>query len=101
MASFYEELNKSEIINDENENAQSRANIDKWIFRLFLILIAVMPIIVMANVEEVVSPLISNIDVITSGVKGDLFTHYKSIFILVITLIASGMLLLKIFLWVA
>ena len=97
MASFYEELNKSEIINDENENAQSRANIDKWIFRLFLILIAVMPIIVMANVEEVVSPLISNIDVITSGVKGDLFTHYKSIFILVITLIAFGMLLLKIF----
>lgn len=97
MTSFYEELNKSEVINDENENALSRKNIDKWIFRLFILLIAFMPIIVMANVEEVVSPVISNIDALTSGIKGDLFTHYKLILILVITLITFGMLMLKIF----
>ncbi|MBD8032573.1 O-antigen ligase family protein [Solibacillus merdavium] len=97
MASFYEELNKSTVINDEIENTQSRANIDKWIFRLFLFLIAVMPLIVMANVKEVVSPLISNIDVLTSGIKGDLFTHYKLIFIVSITIITFGMLMLKIF----
>ncbi|MGN7479722.1 O-antigen ligase family protein [Solibacillus silvestris] len=97
MTSFYEELRKSDTISDEKENAQSRANIDKWIFRLFLFLIGFMPLVVMANVEEVISPLVSNIDVLSSGVKGDLFTHYKALIVLVITIITGAMLLIKVF----
>lgn len=97
MTSFYEELNKSGKMSDEKENAQSRANVDKWIFRLLLLLIGVMPLIVLANVEQVVSPLISNIDTLSSGVKGDLFTHYKGLFVIVITIITGAMLLAKVF----
>ncbi|MEO4054103.1 O-antigen ligase family protein [Solibacillus sp. CAU 1738] len=97
MASFYEELHKSDAFSDEKENAQSRASIDKWIFRLLLILIGFMPLIVVANVEQVVSPLISNIDALSSGTKGDLFTHFKALFVLGITVITGGMLLAKVF----
>ncbi|MFL0581102.1 O-antigen ligase family protein [Solibacillus silvestris] len=97
MASFYEEIHKSDSFSDEQENSQSRANADKWIFRLLLALLGLMPLIVMANVEEFISPLVSNIDVLSSGMKGDLFTHYKALFILVLTAIILIIFLSKIF----
>lgn len=97
MTSFYEELHKKDALSDEKENKKSRDNIDKWIFRLLLLLIGFMPLIVMANVETVISPLISNLNVLTSGIKGELFTHYKAIFIVVVTLITGAMLLTKVF----
>lgn len=97
MASFYEELQKSDSINDEKENIESRANVDKWIFRLFLILIGVMPLIVMADIVEVVSPLTSNLDILTSGLKGELFTSYKALFLLVFTLVIALLFLIKVF----
>lgn len=97
MTSFYEELRKSDTVSDEKENAESRANIDKWIFRLFLILIGIMPLIVMANIIDVVSPLISNIDVLSSGVKGELFTQYKALFLLMFTVTIALLFLVKVF----
>ncbi|KYG90271.1 hypothetical protein A0U40_08515 [[Bacillus] sp. KCTC 13219] len=97
MTSFYEELHKSDTISDENENAQSRASVDKWIFRLLLLLLGVMPLIVLANIEQVTSPLISNVESLASGTKGELFTHFKSLFTLIITIIVSGLLLAKVF----
>lgn len=97
MTSFYEELRKNDSISDEKENAQSRATIDKWIFRILLFLIGVMPLIVLANVEEILSPLISNVDMLSSGMKGDLFTHYKSFLIIIVTVIITLMFLTKVF----
>lgn len=97
MASFYEEIHKSDSFSDEQENSQSRANADKWIFRLLLILLGIMPLIVMANVEEFISPLVSNVDALSSGMKGDLFTHYKASFILVITVLILLIFLSKLF----
>lgn len=92
MSSFYDS-----ILNDEAEDLQSRKSIDKWIFRLFLVLLGVIPLIVLANMEEVVSPLISNIDILSSGTKGELFTHYKALFVVIITIIVSLLFLTKIF----
>lgn len=96
MTSFYEELRKKDSISDEKENAQSRQNVDKWIFKLLLFLIGFMPLVVMANVEEVFSPIIASADLLSSGVKGELFTHYKSLVMLVLTVIAGAMLLAKV-----
>lgn len=96
MTSFYEELRKTASISDEQENAQSRKNVDKWIFRLLLFLIGFMPLIVLANVEEVVSPLIANVDLLSSGAKGELFTHYKALLLAAITCIAGSMLVIKV-----
>lgn len=97
MTSFYGEYREKDIISDEEENRVSRANVDKWIFRLLLTLIGFMPLIVLAHTEDVISPLISNVSLLTSGTKGDLFTYYKSLIILVITIIAGLLLLAKIF----
>lgn len=97
MTSFYGEYRKKDVISDEEENRASRASVDKWVFRLLLVLIGFMPLIVMAHTEEVVSPLVSNISTLTSGIKGDLFTFYKSLLVLVITCIAGILLLIKVF----
>ena len=96
MGSFYERVNKQSTISDEREDAVSRAAMDKWIFRILLVLMGVMPLIVLANVEEVISPLIANVDILSSGVKGELFTHYKAFFVLVVTIITGLLLLAKI-----
>lgn len=97
MTSFYGEYREKDIVSDEEENRTSRANVDKWIFRLLLILIGFMPLIVLAHTEEVVSPLISDNSLLTSGTKGDLFTYYKALIVLVITIIAGVLLLAKVF----
>ncbi|WP_107942057.1 O-antigen ligase family protein [Metasolibacillus fluoroglycofenilyticus] len=97
MTSFYKELHQSDKMGDEKENAQSRASVDKWIFRLLLLLLGLAPLIVLAHVEQVVSPLISNQETLISGTKGELFTHFKALFILVVTLIAGALLLAKVF----
>ncbi|MER1984375.1 MAG: O-antigen ligase family protein [Solibacillus sp.] len=96
MASFYEELQRKDLV-DDKENSESRVNVDKWIFRLFLILIGFTPIVVLANVEEVISPLISNMDMLASGMKGDMFTHYKLIMLIILTVIIIMMFLAKIY----
>ncbi|BDH60656.1 hypothetical protein MTP04_07860 [Lysinibacillus sp. PLM2] len=97
MTSFYGKYHEKGIISDEEENSVSRTNVDKWIFRLLLVLIGFMPIVILAHTEEVISPLISDISVLTSGTKGDLFTHYKSLIVLIITIITGILLLAKIF----
>lgn len=97
MTSFYGEYRAKDIISDEEENRVSRANVDKWIFRLLLILIGFMPLIVLAHTKETISPLISDVPLLSSGTKGDLFTYYKSLIVLVITIITGILLFAKIF----
>lgn len=97
MTSFYGEYREKNLISDEEENRYSRANVDKWIFRLLLLVIGFMPLVVLAHTEEVISPLISDVSILTSGTKGDLFTYYKSLIVLVITIIAGILLLAKVF----
>jgi O-Antigen ligase len=97
MTSFYGEERQINLLVDEEENRVSRENIDKWIFRLLLLLIGFMPLIVLAHVKEVISPHVTNIGMLTSGVKGDIFTYYKSILILIITITTGILLLSKIF----
>lgn len=96
MASFYEELQQNELV-DEKENYESRAFVDKWIFRLFLLLIGLGPLIVLANISEVTSPLITNVDILTSGMKGEIFTYFKVVLLIIITIIISLLFLAKIF----
>lgn len=92
MSKFYEKV----AYHDVEEDRQSQKSIDKWIFGLLLIVIGFVPLIVMASMVEVQSPLITNVSALTGGVKGDLFTHYKALVIVVITVLASIMFLSKI-----
>ena len=97
MTTFYEQIQKKNTYIDEEENKNSRQNIDKWIFRFFLILIGFLPLIVLGHIERVLSPFISTVSVLGSGEKGDLFTHFKYLLLVTITSIILGMFLIKIY----
>ncbi|MFJ7952319.1 O-antigen ligase family protein [Lysinibacillus sp. NPDC096418] len=92
MSKFYEKVD----YRDTEEDLRSRKSVDKWIFGLLLIVIGFVPLIVMASVEQVQTPLITNISALIGGTKGDLFTHYKALVVLVITFIATLLFLSKI-----
>ena len=95
MTSYYN-TNKN-ILRDTEEDRTSRIKTDRWIFILLLLAIGLVPILVGGYVKEVTSPHITNIELLSSGVKGDIFTHYKAIVLIIITLAAFGLLLSKIF----
>ncbi|MFJ7371332.1 O-antigen ligase family protein [Lysinibacillus sp. NPDC098008] len=92
MTKFYEKV----AYRDEEEDIQSQKSVDKWIFGLLLIVIGFVPLIVMASVVEVQSPLITNVSALTGGAKGDLFTHYKALLVVVITVVAALLFMMKI-----
>jgi len=92
MSKFYEKV----AYRDTEEDKQSQKSVDKWIFGLLLIVIGFVPLIVMASVVEVQSPMITNVSALAGGTKGDLFTHYKALAVLVITVLAGIMFLAKI-----
>lgn len=92
MSKFYEKV----AYRDTEEDIQSQKSVDKWIFGLLLIVIGFVPLIVMASVVEVQSPMVTNVSALTGGTKGDLFTHYKALAVLVTTVLAGIMFLAKI-----
>ena len=92
MSKFYEKV----TYRDVEEDLQSQKSVDKWIFGLLLIVIGFVPLIVMASVVEVQSPLITNISALTGGAKGDLFTHYKALAVVIITVLAGFLFMAKI-----
>ncbi|UPW83702.1 O-antigen ligase [Lysinibacillus sp. Ag94] len=92
MSKFYEKV----TYRDVEEDIKSQKSVDKWIFRLLLVVIGIVPLVVMAGVTEVQSPLITNVDSLTGGTKGDLFTHFKALFVQIITIIAAIMFMAKI-----
>lgn len=97
MASSKKEKRKNATSVDEKVTKATRESIDKWIFRLLLVLIGVTPLIVLGSIQQVISPKISTIGELTSGTKGDLFTQYKASFVLTITAITAVLLAVKIF----
>lgn len=95
MTSYYNTNTK--ILRDSTEDSTSRLKIDRWIFALLLLAIAFIPLLIGGNAKNVTSPHITTIDMLTSGLKGDMFTHYKAIALIVITLAAVGLLFAKVF----
>lgn len=95
MTSYYNTNTK--ILRDTEEDHISRKKTDRWIFVLLILAIALVPILVGGYAKDVVSPHITNIDLLHSGLKGDIFTHYKAIALMIITLTAVGLFLAKVF----
>lgn len=92
MTKFYEKV----AYRDVEEDIQSQKSVDKWIFGLLLLVIGFVPLIVMGSIIEVQTPLITNVSALTGGAKGDLFTHYKALATLVITIFAVIIFMTKI-----
>lgn len=92
MSKFYEKV----AYRDVEEDIQSQKSMDKWIFGLLLIVIGFVPLIVMGSVIEIQSPLVTNVSALMGGAKGDLFTHYKALAVVVITVLASLLFMAKV-----
>ncbi|MCS1394244.1 O-antigen ligase family protein [Lysinibacillus boronitolerans] len=92
MSKFYEKV----AYRDVEEDIQSQKSMDKWIFGLLLIVIGFVPLIVMGSIVEIQSPLITNISTLMGGEKGDLFTHYKALVLVVITILVAILFMAKI-----
>lgn len=95
MNSYYN--TKTSIHRDEKEDHLSREKIDRWIFSMLLLGVAFVPLLVGGYVKHIVSPNITTVDLISSGAKGDIFTHYKAVVLLLITIVTVVLLLSKIF----
>lgn len=97
VTTFYEQVNKKNTMVDDEENKASRESTDKWILRILLVFIGVMPLIVLGHTEAVLSPIITNVTILGSGTKGELFTHFKVLLVILTTIIVSIMFLVKVF----
>lgn len=91
---FFENLN---IQRDEKEDRRSRERVDKGIFYILVATIILIPLLVGGHVTQVISPLITDKEVLNSGIKGDIFTFYKFVVLLVLTISALGLFLYKLF----
>jgi O-Antigen ligase len=80
---------------DEREDQLSRERVDRWIFIVLLATIAIVPLLVGAHVMEFVSPLITEKSLLATGPKGDIFTYYKFVFLLIATSLAVSLFLYK------
>ena len=88
---------KIRIKRDAEEDRKSQKQIDKWISFILILVIILVPLIIGGHITEVVSPLISNMDQLVSGQKIDIFTYYKLMVLIPLTLLAIGMFLYKLF----
>ena len=95
MTSYYKTNTK--IVRDEEEDRISRMRMDRWIFGLLLLAVAFVPLLIGGYVKDVTGPHLTNIGLLSSGAKGDIFTHYKAIALIIITVIVVSMLLVKVF----
>lgn len=92
MTSYY-----SNILRDVEEDRISQLKTDRWIFAFLLMAVGVVPLLIGGYAKVIISPHITNIEMLTSGTKGDMFTHYKAIALLIITVASVGLLLSKVF----
>ncbi|MDI3257115.1 MAG: O-antigen ligase family protein [Kyrpidia sp.] len=72
--------------------AQQRA--DRWITGVFLLLVALVPIIMRLKLFTFISPVLYP-GVMGTGIKGDMFTYYKYVFLLIATSAAVLLFLYK------
>lgn len=86
---------KETIYRDEHEDKVSRERVDKYIFILLLGVIGFVPLLVGGHITEVTSPVVSNIGALISGAKGDIFSYYKFVFLLLFSILVLGLYLYK------
>lgn len=82
-----------ELIEDQTETKK----IDKFIFSGLLLIIAIMPLIIRAKIIDFTSPTIVFDHIISSGPQGDVFTYYKFMFLLIVTVTIFGLFLYRTF----
>jgi hypothetical protein len=79
----------------EKKNRQRRQLVDKWIFYLLLAVIILVPLLVNGYFTDVQSPTISINSLLASGSKGEFYTHYKFVTMMILTILVVLLFLYK------
>ncbi|TQR21223.1 O-antigen ligase family protein [Psychrobacillus vulpis] len=79
-------LNKINVIRDINEDEQSIKTIDKFIFYILLVAIAIIPLLIGAHTALFVSPDISGSGVSGTAYQTDIFTYFKFVALVILTI---------------
>lgn len=93
MYKNYNKYYKSNIKRDETEDLLEVGKLDSYLLYGIIFAFLIIPIIIGPYISEFISPLISN-SIISSGVRSDIFSFYKFVFLIITTI---GMLFLFIY----
>lgn len=85
------------VLRDQEEDLNSIKKTDRYIFFILLTSIILIPLLIGAQLSDVISPIISQTDALSSGTKGDIFSSYKFIGLIILTIVASVLFLYKLF----
>ncbi|MDP4086534.1 MAG: O-antigen ligase family protein [Bacillota bacterium] len=85
------------IQRDEKEDQHSRQLVDKWIFITLMAVLILVPLLIGSHVSNVISPLISDNSLLSSGLRGDMYTYYKYVTLITLTIVAFLLFLYKMF----
>jgi hypothetical protein len=81
----------------ENKNTDIITKIDKMIMACLLLMILIIPIIFKGQIINYISPLITDSALLQTGEKIDIYSYYKFIFLVALTVIISLLFLIKLF----
>ncbi|MEK4083010.1 O-antigen ligase family protein [Psychrobacillus sp. FSL K6-1415] len=79
-------MNRVRVERDIKEDRQSIERIDRFIYRLLIFAIVVIPLLIGIKTEVFVSPIISSTGVDGTAYQSDIFTYFKFVVLIVITL---------------
>ncbi|MFB5086104.1 O-antigen ligase family protein [Psychrobacillus sp. PGGUH221] len=88
-------LNKINVDRDILEDEQSVKTVDRWIFYMLVVAIGVIPLIIGMHTSLFVSPLISGTGITQTAYQSDMFTYYKFIVLVTVTIISLVLFLYK------
>ncbi|MCK1995782.1 O-antigen ligase family protein [Psychrobacillus psychrodurans] len=89
-------LNRINIDRDTKEDEQSIKTVDRYIFYLIIIAIGIIPLLIGMHTSLFSSPQISGTDLIQTGYQSNMFTYYKFIALVTITLISLCLFIFKV-----
>ncbi|WP_458411714.1 O-antigen ligase family protein [Schinkia sp. CFF1] len=82
------------IERDNSIDAKESANIDKTIYMLLIAALVLIPLFVKARVIDYASPKLT---LLSTGMQADIFSYYKYIFLIIITILIGILFLYKVF----
>lgn len=88
---------KINVYRDRSEDEQSIKKVDTLIFYMLVVAIGVIPLLIGMHTNLFVSPVISGTEIMQTAYQSDMFTYYKFIALVTITIISLSLILYKLF----
>lgn len=88
-------VNRIRVTRDEKDDELSVANIDRWIYRVFLVALTLIPLLIGTKAILFVSPMVSGNGITETAYQIDSFTYFKFILLTIVSIITLSLFLFK------